>query len=129
MEIKKVGVLLILFLLSSILYYTSAQNKGSQVKGIVLDSNNNGLDYYQIKILNQKDSTIVLNGSFVTPDFEFNNIKPGAYLLSIYSMGFEEVISPFTLLNENSAIEIDPSRIHLQNVQVQRELCKSVLTL
>jgi len=118
MEIKKIGVLLILFLLSSILYYASAQNKGSQVKGIVLDSNNNGLDYYQIKILNQKDSTVVLNGSFVTPDFEFNDIKPGAYLLSIYSMGFEEVISSFTLLNENSAIEIPAIKLRMSSVSL-----------
>lgn len=118
MEIKKGGILLILFLLSSISYFTSAQNNGNRVKGIVLDSNNNGLDYYQIKVLNQKDSSVVLNGSFVTPDFEFNNIKPGAYLLSIYSMGFEEVITPFTLLNENTTIEIPSIKLRMSSVSL-----------
>ena len=117
-KIKKAEKLSLLFLLSIISINTFAQYNGATIKGIVLDSNDKELDYYQIKLLNQKDSSVVLGGSFVTGNFEFSNIKQGAFLLNVYSMGFEEVMVPFTIRNEDTVVDIPTIKMKISSVSL-----------
>lgn len=83
-----------IFLLFCIPAFSFAQ---ATIKGKVVDKENKSMDYYLIKIISQTDSAIVLSGSFVEDNFEFENLRNGDYILNISSMGYENASYPFSI--------------------------------
>lgn len=92
-----------LFLLFILLVFTA---KAQGVSGRVLDSDNKPVEYYNLQLLDSKDSSFVEGLTFYQPDFQLKNLKTGNYILKISSLGYKDYSKQITL--ENNAVLVLP---------------------
>ncbi|MBC7695980.1 MAG: TonB-dependent receptor [Burkholderiales bacterium] len=75
------------------------------IKGNVLDSTRNGFPFVNIALINVINSSNVKGTiSNETGKYEFDNVKPGSYLLKFFSIGYLETYS--SAFNVDSASQI-----------------------
>lgn len=88
-------------------------NFKGEITGKVLDEKQNAFPYASVSLLNAKDSTIVKgtlsndNGNYI-----LTNIKQGAYLITIYVVGYKKAYKgPYTITTANQSHRIDATQL------------------
>lgn len=110
------------FFLFALFTGTYAQN-GSSITGTIQDDQGKNIAAATVSLLQQKDSALVkLAVSNTNGQFEFINIKPGRYLVSVTLVGYTKKWSaPFVFNTEAVAIPvitIQPSARNMSEVTV-----------
>ncbi|MEO6730802.1 MAG: outer membrane beta-barrel family protein [Ferruginibacter sp.] len=118
-NIKKVASLLLIVLVSKEL---PAQ---INIYGIVKAADNSPIESANVLLLTDKDSMLVKGTvTLAKGNFNFDNINPGKYLLSVSSIGFKEnITTPFAV---NKSGDIDAGVFRLTKATVDLDAVKVV---
>jgi hypothetical protein len=104
---KKVLLIVVSLFFASIL---SAQTK---VNGIVLDQNNQKIEYFQVVLTQISDSSILTGGGFMDGSFEISSNCPNSFSIEIRSIGYipvSQIIQP----NSGQTISLDTVRLNFE---------------
>jgi iron complex outermembrane recepter protein len=122
---KKLIQLLLICGFSIISLLTYAQNKSGKIIGQVIDGNQKTIEAATITLLKAQDSsTIKFSVADKTGRFEFDNVIPGSYLVSISAVGHGKTYSEKIAISEAQSlvtlktIELVPQAKNLGGVTV-----------
>jgi hypothetical protein len=100
--------LVFLFTLPSAYAQSTAADEG-EISGKILDEVQKEFPYATVSLLNSKDSTIV-RGTLTADNgnFQFKDIKPGDYLISVYVVGYKKTFKgPFAITSSSKKHSLD----------------------
>ncbi|GAA3981238.1 TonB-dependent receptor [Mucilaginibacter dorajii] len=95
-----------LFIITSLISFTSFAQTGRQIKGIVKDSTGVTLPGTTIKLLTGTDSTTVITDN--AGSFTFDNVKANQFSLVLNSIGYQGLRRRFILDNANTPVSLKP---------------------
>ncbi len=112
---RKIIALLLIFLSPLLFAQTHPKQKG-EIRGRVADENNRSMEYVNIRLYRQKDSTLV-DGNITGKKgrFQLDNIAFGKYFLKIQFLGYRKETLPDIILSPQEPV-INTGTIHLQPV-------------
>lgn len=112
---KKIWIAL---LTTAFAFNCMAQTKAAGVAGSVVDTKNAPVEFANIVLMNQQDSSIAkMDVSDMDGKFSFNEIPYGDYFMEISYVGYATFDSPaFSLSGNNNSIILDP--IVLQDLSI-----------
>jgi outer membrane receptor protein involved in Fe transport len=94
-------------------FSVAAQQPGGSVKGKVTDDKSNAISSGTVYLLKANDSTIVKFALINTNGFfEFTDLKPGTYILSVSVLGYQRPIVPGITLYNNVSIGVGTIILH-----------------
>ncbi|MCB0607326.1 MAG: TonB-dependent receptor [Lewinellaceae bacterium] len=120
---KKLALLFTVLMIAA--FHAQGQVAPARLKGEVIDEKAAPVPFAVIKILTS-DSTL-LKGGIAGDDgqFEIDGIKPGAYLLLISSLGFEDLFIPDLTIAAGENKSLGPIRLETRNEQLQEVVVTS----
>jgi iron complex outermembrane receptor protein len=114
----KKGIILALLLggLSSF-----AQSQTLSISGKTIDSAGTPIEAATVGLLNASDSSLVkIELSDASGNFEFSAVKPGQFLVSVSSLGYEKYLgSPIQLNETNPKIQLPSLTLHGTSIELK----------
>lgn len=141
----KTGLSFLLIIALSIVAYLPANAQTiTVISGTVIDEDDKPAVYATVRLINNKDSTI-LKG-FLTPDngrFSFERIPVGAYFLSVEMMGYDKIRKgPFIISSSTDKLDVGNIKLKVATNQldgitvtsvkkpfVERQMDKTILNV
>ena len=120
---------LILWVVATLLFggKAFAQNSSAQIKGQVLSSNAQALEYANVRLHKASDSTVVkLEYTQADGTFHIANVEPGQYRIAVSFVGYPNYLSPIHELQAGQeltlpAIKLQEAPAELQGVTVKAQ--------
>ena len=120
---------LILWVVATLLFggKAFAQNSSAQIKGQVLSSNAQALEYANVLLHKASDSTVVkLEYTQADGTFHIANVEPGQYRIAVSFVGYPNYLSPIHELQAGQeltlpAIKLQEAPAELQGVTVKAQ--------
>lgn len=105
---RKIMTLLTVLVLSTFSLVGLAQNKNSNIRGRVVDSQKSPIAAVSVSLIKAKDSSVVkMTASSKEGDFQFENVPNGSYLLQVSAIGYGVTFSgPFE--SNGTEVEVEP---------------------